>query len=106
MPNCAMSMPLGNARYSARSGPGAHTDLLCSTLGVGCRAMQVGLSGAEDGPAGLAACGPGQRRLSISVIVSMTDSKATTAGGGPPRAANPRGFCSMGLAVRNEARWM
>ena len=25
-----MSMPLGNARYSARSGPGAHTDLLCA----------------------------------------------------------------------------
>src|SRR5262249_60401714 len=30
MPNCAMSMALGNARYSARSGPGAHTDLLCA----------------------------------------------------------------------------
>jgi hypothetical protein len=43
--------------------------VLCSTLGFGVPGDQAGLSGAEDGPVGLAAAGPGQRRLSISVIV-------------------------------------
>jgi hypothetical protein len=61
----------------------AQIAVLCSTLGVGCGAMQAGLSGAEDGPVGQ----PASATAVYFGDRSMAESKAMTTGGGPPRAA-------------------
>jgi hypothetical protein len=82
--------------------------VLCSALGVGCLALRTGLSGTEDGPVGLAGCGPRQRRPPFGDR-STTDSKAVTTGGCPPGAAITRAVlfdgagrtkrCPLGIAA-------
>ena len=85
--------PTSNGIVLVGEGGRVQIAVLCSTLGVGCRAMRASLSGTEYAPAGWVR--PASAAAAHLGDRSMTDSKAVTTGARRGLRLLGR-FCSMG----------